>query len=92
MTNAPLGASVFARSSGKQSPGLFSDPPHSTPLAFALDPPRRFARTGGAYRRDVDQEVQWALRPAIGDVHLQGFLAVARRGEFRHGPVQVDQP
>ena len=27
-----LGACVLARSSGKQSPGLFSDPPHSTPL------------------------------------------------------------
>ena len=40
-----------------------------------LDPPRRFARTGGAYRLDVDQEVQRALGPAIGDVDIQGLLA-----------------
>ena len=33
-----------------------------SPLSFAfdLDPPRRFARTGGTYRLDVDQQVQRA--------------------------------
>ena len=33
------------------------------PLSFALDldAPRRFARTGGAYRLDVDQQVQGPL-------------------------------
>ena len=28
----PLGPTMLARSSGKQSPGLFSDPPHSIRL------------------------------------------------------------
>jgi len=30
--DAAFGTAVLARSSGKQSPGLFSDPPHSTRL------------------------------------------------------------
>ena len=60
------------------------------PFTHDLDPPRRFARTGGAYRLDVDQEVERAQGPAIGDVHLQSFLAAAQRAEVRHGPVQVD--
>ena len=57
-----------------------------------LMPPRRFARTGGAYRLDVNQEGLRAWRATIGDVDLQGPLAAAGRAEVRHNPVQVDQP
>jgi hypothetical protein len=64
------------------------------PLAFSLhlDPPRRFARTGGAYRLDVDQEMQRTLRPPMRNVHGKGLLATAGRAEVRHIPVQTDQP
>ena len=48
-------------------------------FAFDLDP------------RAVDQQVQRALRAAIGDVDLQGLLAPAEGAEVRHSPVQVDQ-
>ena len=52
------------------------------PLTFALD------LDPGA----VDQEVQRALRGAVGDVNLQALLAAAEGAEVRHSPVQVDQP
>jgi len=42
--------------------------------------------------RAVDQQVQGAVRTAIGDVHLQGLLASRQRAEVGHGPVQADQP
>ena len=57
-----------------------------------LIPPRRFARTGGACRRAVDQPVQRALRTAKGYVDLQGLLATAAGADVRHRPVRVDQP
>ncbi len=47
------------------------------PLAFALD------LDPGA----VDQEVQWALRGAVGDVNLQALLAAAEGAEVRLSPV-----
>ena len=62
-----------------------------SPSPSTLMPPRRFARSGGAYRRDVHQAGPRALRPAIR-VQLQGLLAAARRAEVRHNPVQADQP
>ena len=40
----------------------------------------------------LDQQVQWPLRSATGDVDLQGLLAAALRAEIRHGPVKADQP
>lgn len=49
------------------------------PFALDLDP--------GA----VDQQVQRAVRTAIGDVHLQGLLAPRQRAEVGHIPVQADQ-
>ena len=52
------------------------------PLAFAFD------LDAGA----VDQEVERALRAAIGDVDLQGLLATAKGAEVGHRPVQADQP
>ena len=55
------------------------------PLAGSL-------KTGGAYRLDVDQQMQRALRSTIGNVDLQGILAAAERAEVRHDPVQIDQP
>ena len=51
------------------------------PLAFALD------LDPGA----VDQQVQRALRTAIGNVDLQALLTAAEGAEVRHRPVQVDQ-
>jgi hypothetical protein len=64
------------------------------PLAFSLDldPPRRFARTGGAYRLDVDQERQRALRPTMRNGDGKGLLATAQGAEVGHIPVQADQP
>ena len=55
-----------------------------------LMPPRRFARTGGAYRLDVDQEVQRTLRGPMRDVHRQCLLATTERAEVRHLPVQIN--
>lgn len=52
------------------------------PLAFALD------LDPGA----IDQQVQGAVRAAVGNVHLQGLLAPRQRAEVWHGPVQADQP
>jgi hypothetical protein len=52
------------------------------PLAFALD------LDPGA----VDQQVQRAVRAAVGDVDLQGLLAPRQRAEVGHRPVQADQP
>jgi hypothetical protein len=46
------------------------------PLPFALD------LDAGA----VDQQVQRTLRPAIGDVDLQGLLPPAQGAEVRHRP------
>jgi len=53
--------------------------------------PRKFARTGGAYRHDVDQKVQRAVGTAIRDVDLQGFLAPRQRADVWHGPIQAGQ-
>lgn len=52
------------------------------PLPFALD------LDAGA----VDQQVQRALRPAIGDVDLQDLLASAQGTEVWRGPIEADQP
>ena len=54
-------------------------------------PPPRFARTGGAWRLDVDQQVQRALRPPMRDVHSKRLLVTAGHAEVRHLPVQADQ-
>ncbi len=53
------------------------------------------ARVPLALDRDlgaVDQEVQRALRSAVGDVNLQALLASAEGAEVRHSQFQVDQP
>lgn len=52
------------------------------PLPFALD------LDPGA----VDQQVQGAVRAAVGDVHLQGLLAPRQGAEVGHCPVQAYQP
>ena len=40
----------------------------------------------------IDQQVQWPLGAAVGDVHGQGLLAAGQRAEVGHRPVQTDQP
>jgi hypothetical protein len=40
----------------------------------------------------VDQQVQQTLRPANGDVDLQGFMAMAQSAEVRHCLGLYDQP
>ena len=52
------------------------------PLAFTfdLDP--------GA----VDQQVQRALRPTVGDVDGQGLLTTGQRAEVRHRPIEANKP
>jgi hypothetical protein len=62
------------------------------PFALDLDPPRRFARTGGARRLDVDQKVQGTFRTPERDVDLQGLLAPRQRAEVGLCPDQADQP
>ena len=49
------------------------------PLTFSLglDPPRRFARTGGAYRLDVDQKMQRTGAWTIRDGDAQTLLTAA---------------
>ena len=67
---------------------LAPDPPlgatmlASVPLAFALD------LDPGA----VDQQVERALRPTVGDVDGQGLLTPGQRAEVRHRPVEANQP
>ncbi len=48
-------------------------------FAFDLDP--------GA----VDQQVQWALGPAIRDAYYKGLLATAQSAEVGHRPVEANQ-
>ena len=55
----------------------------SAPLAFALDL--------DLDARAVVQQMQRAVRAAIGDAHLQGLLAPRQRAEVRHRPVKADQ-
>ena len=52
------------------------------PLAFALD------LDPGA----VDQQVQWALRPTVGDVDGQGLLTAGQRAEVGPFCVVIDPP
>jgi hypothetical protein len=65
--------------------GLFQQPPPDclliSPLTFSLD----------LDARAVDQQVQRAVRAAVGDIDLQGLLAPRQRAEVGHRPVQSDQ-
>ena len=63
-----------------------------SPSPRNLMPPRRLARTGGAHRLDVDQQVQRPVRAAVGDLHGQGLSPPAQGREVRHRPVQPRQP
>jgi len=51
------------------------------PLPFALD----------LDASAVNQQVQRAVRTAVGDVDLQGLLAARQRAEVGHSPVQPGQ-
>ena len=52
------------------------------PLAFALD----------LDARAVDEQVQRATRPTVGDVDGQGLLTAGQRAEVGYRPVEANQP
>ncbi len=76
---------------GNRPPGVFADPPLSTAFARDLDAPApvrsgQCARAFGADRRDVDQQMQPAVRAATGGVPFRVFWR--RDSVLRSRPAQ----